>query len=339
MGVNLKFIQGKRQFILFCLIGIFMVVMKVEADDLMSRYYYSGTIAGTHPIQMELQVKGEKISGHYYYNNIGIPLSLKGSRRKIEEHDPNNRYTGQFYSQLPVPHKILEGKWSTPEGSRQLPFKLNKVAEYLFSSKRQGESLEVTLSYPYFLSTSLAWQQVNDALVKSIKQYPLEFIYEARAYHAETDHQFHWFQQVDLSIEYYSETLVSLLGKNREYSGGAHGNFYYQSRNFWIKENEAILLKLSDLFLPGYIKPLSDECITSLQAQGASDVVKGQITSFKEEELSRFLITARGLSLYFDPYAVGAYSEGSFSVKIPYIKLKQLIDPEGPLKPFIKKNL
>jgi hypothetical protein len=337
------FIQGKWQPCQFIssfvwLIGLFVLVGTAAAqpDDVISRYYYSGTIGKKSPIQMELQVKDEMVSGHYYYNRFGKPLSLKGSRSEIEERDPKNRYTGQFNGKVAVPHKIFEGHWSKPNGRTQLPFKLNKVAEYLFSNTRQGETLEVSLSYPYFLSTSPAWREINDALLKSIKQYPLEFITEARAFHAETDQRFYWFQQVDLSIEYYSETLVSLLGKNHEYSGGAHGNFYYQSSNFWIQDNQAILLKLSDLFLPGYKTRLSNECLKSLREQGASDVVNGDITGFKEEDLSRFSITPRGLTVYFDPYAVGAYAQGSFSVTIPYRKLKNVIDPEGPLKGFVK---
>jgi len=337
-------IQGKWghwQFIpsFVWLIGLFVLVATAAAqpdESVISRYYYTGTINKTHSIQMDIQVKGKTVSGHYYYNSLGVPLSLNGSRSDIEERDPKNRYTGKFNGKVDVPHKTFEGEWSKPDGKKQLPFKLNKVAEYLLSSTRQGETLEVSLSYPYFLSDSPAWRQINDALVKSIKQYPIEFIYEARAYHAETENQFYWFQQVDLSIEYYSETLVSLLGKNHEYSGGAHGNFYYQSSNFWIKENQAILLKLSDLFLPDYNKLLSDETLKSLREQGASDIVNGAITDFKEEDLSRFSITPRGLTVYFDPYAVGAYAEGSFSVTIPYRQLKNVIDPEGPLKCFVK---
>jgi len=335
-------IQGKWkpcQFIssFVWLIGLFVLVgAAAQPDDVISRYYYTGTINKTHSIQMDIQVKGKTVSGHYYYNSLGVPFSLNGSRSDIEERDPKNRYTGKFNGKVAVPHKTFEGHWSTHNGRTQLPFKLNKVAEYLFSNTRQGETLEVSLSYPYFLSTSPAWQQINDALLKSIKQYPLEFITEARAFHAETDSQFNWLQQVDFSIEYYSETLVSLLGKNHEYSGGAHGNSYYQSSNFWIQDNQAILLKLSELFLPGYKRRLSNECLKSLREQGASDVINGDITSFKEEDLSRFSITPRGLTVYFDPYAVGAYAEGSFSVTIPYRQLKNVIDPEGPLKSFVK---
>lgn len=312
----------------------------VQADDAIGRYYYSGMIGKKTAIQMEAQVKGERVSGHYYYNRYGIPLSIQGSRDDIEERDPKNLYTGKFEGKAALPHKSFEGRWSTPDGSRQLPFRLEKVAEYVFSNTQQGETLEVSLSYPYFLSASPAWQQINAALHKSISQVSLEFITEARTFLGEADQPFYrslfWHQQTAYSIEYYSETLLSLLGKYYQYTGGAHGNTHYQSKNFWIREDEVILLKLSDLFLQGYQKRLSQECIRSLREQGAGDVVNGSITELAEKDLRQFSLTPRGLTVYFAPYAVGAYAEGTFLVTIPYLKLKPVIDTGGPLKVFIE---
>jgi len=40
--------------------------------------YYQGAI-GKYPIQLELTVEDGKASGHYFYESIGKPISLKGT--------------------------------------------------------------------------------------------------------------------------------------------------------------------------------------------------------------------------------------------------------------------
>jgi hypothetical protein len=308
----------------------------LEEYNMTSRHYYTGTFGECIAIQMDISVTGEKVSGHYYYDTVGIPLSLSGNLAKIEEREPKNRVTGVFRGTLAPREKIFEGKWSTPNGKKRLPFKLTKVAEYIFSTIRQGESLKVFSVYPHFLSVSPAWQQINEAVEKSIKKNQTNFLAEEKAYHAEEEIGFRRYRKEVFLIEYYSEELISLLGNIYKYSGGAHGNFCYQTRNFWIKANKAVELKLADLFLPGYGKRLSDYCLNALQMQGASYVGDGGITSFNDNDLSTFSVSPQGVTIHFEPYAVGSHAEGSFTVTVPYKALKGVIAQDGPLKRFIR---
>jgi hypothetical protein len=319
--------------------GVFVFVTASWAqsdDNTTSRHYYTGTLGKRIAIQMDISVTGEKVSGHYYYDTVGIPLSLSGNLAKIEEREPKNRVTGVFRGTLAPREKIFEGKWSTPNGKKRLPFKLTKVAEYIFSTIRLGESLEVFSVYPHFLSVSPAWQQINEAVEKSIKKNQTNFLAEEKAYHAEEEIGFRRYRKEVFLIEYYSEELISLLGNIYKYSGGAHGNFCYQTRNFWIKANKAVELKLADLFLPGYGKRLSDYCLNALRKQGASSVIDGEITSFNDNDLSAFSLSPQGVTIHFAPYAVGSYAEGSFTVTVPYKALKGVIAQDGPLKRFIR---
>jgi len=298
-------------------------------ENVSSRYYYIGTLGKNLAIQMDISVTGEKVLGHYYYDKVGIPLLLSGNFAEIEEHDPKNRVTGIFRGTLSPLEKTFEGTWLTPNGKKRLPFKLTKVAEYVFSNTRQGQSLEVSAAYPDFLSLSLAWQQINLAVEQSFKKNQSHFMAESRTYHIEEGIRHRWFQKEVFSIEYYSEELISLLAEISDYSGGAHGNYYYRSHNFSINGDQAVELKLADLFLPNYGKVLSDYCLDSLRKQEASSVIDGDLTRLNDEDLGTFSLSPQGLIIHFAPYAVGSYAEGSFTVMIPYKDLKKVIDPNG----------
>lgn len=169
-------------------IGLLVFVTAAPAqpdDDVKSRYYYTGTIGKKIAIQMDIQIQGQKVSGWYYYDTIGVPFSLSGTLNEIEERDSKNRKTGSFRGTLTPLGKTFDGRWLSPNGKKRLPFKLTKVAEYIFSNTRQGESLEVSAVYPHFLSQSPAWQKINSALEKSIREEHTNFMVEGQAAHAE----------------------------------------------------------------------------------------------------------------------------------------------------------
>jgi hypothetical protein len=143
------------------------------------------------------------------------------------------------------------------------------------------------------------------------------------------------------SIEYYSENLVSFTGEIYSYTGGAHGNTYFASSNYRIKDEDSNLLKLSDLFKKdsGYVKVLSDLIIADLMKQEAGWVVNGDIKSLKEDEIGPFALSPRGIQFAFAPYAVGPYSDGAFFVTIAFDDINNIIDQKGPLSQFLSPIL
>jgi hypothetical protein len=84
------------------------------------------------------------------------------------------------------------------------------------------------------------------------------------------------------------------------------------------------------------MKVLSDYCIRDLRKQQAGWVLNGEPKELKADDLSAFVISPRGITFAFDPYAVGPYAEGSYFVVVGYKDLKGIINPAGPLRQFLK---
>lgn len=325
---------------------LFSTLVSAE-DNRETKYYYVGSISGNLPIQMELSLDGNEARGSYYYDSKGIPLSLLGevnlkeSTIKLSEIGDKKKKTGEFNGTFtPVPEGMgisIEGTWSSPDGNTRLPFKLTKVASYDFSVIKQGKYSEAKWSYPLLISKNEVIQNISTKLKDRMKPQIEEYQKDAKEGFISDLITSTWLFTYDYSIEYYSDKLISFTGLVYSYTGGAHGNTYFVSSNYSIKDEDSKLLKLSDLFKKetNYVKVISDLIIKDLKKQKAGWVVDGEITSLKEDEIGPFALSPRGIQFAFAPYAVGPYSDGAFFVTISYNQLKEIIDPQGPLSQLV----
>jgi hypothetical protein len=337
-----------RKYVLSLTVLIFLLfsalVSAQDKDE--AKYYYIGKIGENLPIQMELSLDDGDVRGSYYYDKKGIPLSLSGeadlkeSKIKLVESDDKKKKTGKFNGTFtPIPEGMgitIEGTWSNAEGKNELPFKLNKVANYDFSLIKQGKYSEAKWSYPKLISKNEVIQNVSIKLRDRMKPALEEFQKDAKEGFMTDVITSTWLFTYDYTIEYYSDELISFTGLVYSYTGGAHGNTYFVSSNYSVMGDDSTLLKLSDLFKKDsdYVKVLSEYCIKDLGKQGAGWVVNGEIKSLKEDEIGPFALSPRGVQFAFAPYAVGPYSEGAFFVTIDYGHLKSIINPDGPLAQF-----
>lgn len=85
---------------------------------------------------MMLQQKGTAIIGTYQYTKVGKDLGLEGSLRGkdslvLSEYDPNGKQTGIFKGvykgATAASADLIEGVWSTPNGSKSLPFSVRRM--------------------------------------------------------------------------------------------------------------------------------------------------------------------------------------------------------------------
>jgi hypothetical protein len=67
---------------------------------------------------------------------------------------------------------------------------------------------------------------------------------------------------------------------------------------------------------------------------GSTEGAEG--ASAKLENYRNWLVKRQGLEITFDPYQVGPYVAGPQYVTIPYKALAKIINPAGPLAPFLK---
>jgi hypothetical protein len=105
------------------------------------------------------------------------------------------------------------------------------------------------------------------------------------------------------------------------YTGGAHGAHWSTPLNFDMRSGKT--MKLANLFKPGsgYIKLISDICISDLKKQmkdSADYEWIGNGAGPKEENFKSWVVTAEGLKFIFDEYQVGPYVAGAFEVVVPY---------------------
>lgn len=140
----------------------------------------------------------------------------------------------------------------------------------------------------------------------------------------------------DVSIA--AEKLVSLKGQVAEYSGGAHGNFWFRTRNVWMGPDGARVLALRDLFHPDsrWQMALSCRVLAELRVAEAQWVVAGEIEFADESLLDDWTLTEKEIVFDFAPYDVSSYASGAFQVRLEYEELAGLLDPEGPVGPFLR---
>jgi hypothetical protein len=131
-----------------------------------------------------------------------------------------------------------------------------------------------------------------------------------------------------------TESLIGVLFYVDGYvTGAAHPFHYSYALNYDL--DEARVLGLSELFLPGtpYLEVISRYCLDDLKRQDVLEWEEGILPA--PENYQRWNITPDGLLISFDEYTVAPYAAGPQAVVVPYDVLRELIDPEGPLAPFL----
>ncbi len=116
-------------------------------------------------------------------------------------------------------------------------------------------------------------------------------------------------------------------------TGAAHPNSYTVPLNFDLKTDK--VLTLADLFIPkaNYLTVLSSYSVQELSKMPEIFTFPDGAAA-KDENYRSWNITLDGLRITFDPYQVAAYAAGPQEVVVPYVILKPIIDPTGPLAAF-----
>ena len=238
--------------------------------------------------------------------------------------------TGLFKGRLAADGRSGEGTWQSPDGRKKHPFALNHIAKM---ETLAYKDVDATVHFPQLddphyapLNTQLAEdaRKRQESQVREVKQWRTEL----KAAQSEAWNRASAYTSCD--IESATPRAVSLLCVHSDYSGGAHGQHTFQSRNFLLAEDGAVQpLGLWDLLekSPAHVKQLSGLIVADLKRQKASEIAKGRIKDFNaalEKDALPFTVLPNGLAFHFEPYAVGVYAEGSFRAVIPNSKLAGL---------------
>jgi hypothetical protein len=129
---------------------------------------------------------------------------------------------------------------------------------------------------------------------------------------------------------YRSAHTLSYLFNIYEDTLGAHPNGYYHS--FIFDSATGAQLQLSDLFTPGskYLDALSTATRASLYASLGDNAIPEFVdpgTTADASNFQFFAVDGSDLVIFFPPYAVGPYSIGPQTVRIPLLQLTKILKP------------
>ena len=200
-----------------------------------------------------------------------------------------------------------------------------------------GQNLyTLKINYPFMERVSdPRFQLFNQEVNKLVNQISQDFKKNIQPILATPDPNFSpSFLIVDFKITNGDKGLISVLFNVGFYmSGAAHPNQYAETLNLDISSGKVLALK--DLFKPGadYLKFISDYSFQDLTKQGYLEWDSG--TAPNEDNFRSWNMTPDGLLFSFDPYQVASYAMGPQSVVIPYLSMKDILNPTGPLTPIL----
>ena len=198
------------------------------------------------------------------------------------------------------------------------------LAVYMNETTVLKNDLSYSVQYPYFLPEKYA--PLNEAIRGEI----------LKANAALTDHfsdpqkmtrameGILKYDRIDsFEIQFAGSKIISILNSSYFYTGGAHGNYVYESFNYAVSDDHFRRLELG--------------VVEKLKEKKATFVLDGSVNAFEMGELSpSFSIKENGFVFTFAPYMVDAYAAGPYEIFISFDEIrmalsedfKSLLDPQ-----------
>lgn len=308
-------------------------------------YHLTGRIDGKWAVQMELNVDGEKVSGHYWYETVGTPLELEGTfvggRLQLAERTADGAATGSWSGAFNPLKSTWSGEWTSADGAKSSTFELARVAEIVTTEQTRMGFIKVHAAYPVFAGVAGhgglqdAQAAVDDEVwtaAASIWNDPADTFSEDEEFDPEAP-WWTWEHFSVVTIRYYSSSLISMVNEVYQFTGGAHGMTFHTSMNLTVGKNGAVAFTIDEMFKKGtgWEKAISDYVIRDLKARGADWVVNGEVREVPSEHMNRFTVSPAGIDLIFGPYEMGSYAQGTWMVLVPWSACSGLVDPAGPV--------
>ena len=325
--------------------------------------YFKGSIGTSLDLQMKLVRDGDQLTGSYYYQKIGTPITLRGTVDKdgnltLQEFESSGKQTGLFKGLWTVNSGDglinLAGNWSKPPGEKgddkktafsvhEEPVSLTGPVELVAKQIKESNkklNYEIDVQYPQLNGgDNPNFQKFNQASRAAVMRDVTEFK-KAMAPEEGEEPPPDGSMGSDLSISYtlglVRDDLVSVKFEVSSYfQGAAHPSAASMVLNYDLKNGKAF--KLADLFKPGaaYLQAISKYCIDDLKKKpglAAEEINQGAAPVAKN--YANWTITKRGLGIHFNHYQVAPYAAGPQFVLVPYSVLKDLIKPDGPVAQF-----
>ena len=313
---------------------------------------YRGAIAG-RGIELRLARDGERLSGSYNYDGRAGSLRLEGragagGKFTLAEFDAAGRQTGKFACEPGGDDSTtleidVACEWSKPDGGGQTYASLTeqqvaftrgwRVAPKRIENRKYG----VRVSYPQLVAATGAPltpaagdfnRRVSELAGKIVKDFTAE------------EHVEHMYLEINYHMLLATDELVSVELREDNNYGGAHPNTNHHAVTYDLRAGRE--LKLADLFKPGsgFERTLRRHAFKEINrraaaaqkenariAGGKEGEAEELIPADREDEISAWAVTPRGLLIYFDfPHVIAAFDRNF----VPYAAFKDSLRADGP---------
>lgn len=330
--------------------------------DLPKTFYkkMKGTISDNLSVTMELTKTDSTFTGSYYYNNVGLPLSLIGQisfSGEIELSEMNEKYveTGKFHGKF-TSAELFEGTWTNPKTNKSLPFKLTEskdgIANISFENfhKENCAMKDKNKNKPAnginWIDTLCSHIDINLIKVSTTDHITSNLINKSivniicnsgeKKYSTingylnsilELGDEEYLSLDCNSSVVTNDNNILCLSIGESNYTGGAHPFSLVSYCNFDLLTGKEI--KLEEILKVNYsdkLNHIGEKIFTDSYGKEGWDFEKGKFKLNKN-----FAITTGGLLFSFGQYEIGPYAAGAPEVFIPFKDIEGLIKVNGLL--------
>lgn len=215
----------------------------------------------------------------------------------------------------------------------------NLIINIMYPSASNNAVLKDTMTH-YILELCLGDDYTNQTPQIEVQNYVTHYITQ---YRQELEPTFK--QESDKSVQEWYNYYRCIKGKAsmcnanvltyrldlNEYTGGAHNMYSTTYENYDLIRMKK--LKTDDLFKPNYQNELTFDIITQLMKDKEVTTKealaeKGYGTTGTIYPTENFLLDKDGITFFYNVYEIAPYSNGTTAIRIPYSKLKNIINTE-----------
>lgn len=324
---------------------------------------FNGSI-GHYPVTFHMQSNGRAYRGNYWYDRVGIPISLTGQLTdtilSLETFSEDTEVLRLTYDA----NGNLRGVWDPGKGKNTLPVRLNvlridptfEVYALTDSLKPMRNHASVRVEY----EGEVPWPVGNGPLERFMKQRisrmlrndtvkalsPMALLSQQRnnffkAHGAslkdvtaadleDRGPGFSWGMMQVVQIEYASGSAMCVSSMQWEFTGGAHGNgaTVYEIWDLTLRKS----VGLRDIISPAGLKALPallEKHFRKKYAVPAEAPLKdhGLFENRIKEVTSNICLTPKALIFSYTPYEIGPYAMGQIEIPVPFTELMPHLQP------------
>lgn len=223
-----------------------------------------------------------------------------------------------------------------------IPFKMETLQCYMSGNLK----VNIKCRYPHFDGESEFVRWVNEVVLENAKNTFVEWVKETSTEEI-TSEEFDQ-EAIDIAFDvremcyqltpvYFSPNFISLSGEIHSFSGLPHGGSKYLGFNYFWDGKRASVVKLDQTFdcteeFERFLSRYSTQFFReNRMGYYCVDDEYSSAIDIRLEDCRVATLSEEGLVITFQPYKVGSWADGPFSVTVPFKDLAPFTRSDGPL--------